>query len=577
MNSKKNISITPCCLDIICIASMIGMNPILYFISLSPGIFFPDLFAYATMAKDLFSNGLLYIPSWGHVDNALILPPLYPFLIAIGRCISSEAIIIAEYISSICMLFFAVPAYFFIRKMANRIVAVISIILIQINYYFFYIGIVPLTESLFLLTIALTLWILLFFFRSSYEKQKVLPFLLGLSCSFVFLSRQIGIVVYVFVGILFLIQWLLLSMQNRRILLNNFLLVVLGAMVILIPYSTALYLQTDQHPLKQNFRKNEYVVKVSDPEILNKIEQEKKLPDETMKFIEKQSNKAYGILYATRRSMRKLIPDASEMYCDVCINGEIKAGIIKRSLLNLKNPGAYLVRIYNNILHLKVSLGGFGVILFFIFCLTSFFIKVDSKRIEKYILPSFVITYLLLISLLTDKIDRYVYILFPFCIMHISIEAYRCFGYFKKNKNSKLTELLSFTVLFVLFLLTTPRFFTDLELNSKILYMEDRYGDDFNQIVKGEPVFSLSPYEAYIIGSPYRILPNDSLEKVVAYGKKTGVRWIILFYDRSLFSELLFNKNLDWYRSHSLERNYPGLVKFRLGRKDGSMMLYEIL
>lgn len=68
--------------------------------------------------------------------------------------------------------------------------------MIQINYYFFLVGMRPLTESLFLLTIVLMLWLSLLFFRSCNEKLKVLPLLLGISCSLVFFVRQIGAVVY---------------------------------------------------------------------------------------------------------------------------------------------------------------------------------------------------------------------------------------------------------------------------------------------------------------------------------------------------------------------------------------------
>ena len=92
-----------------------------------------------------------------------------------------------------------------------------------------------------------------------------------------------------------------------------------------------------------------------------------------------------------------------------------------------------------------------------------------------------------------------------------------------------------------------------------------------------DKIFMNLGYESYIIGSPYRILPNDSLEKVAAYGKKTGVRWILLFHNASSISELQMCDNLKWYTNRSLEKTYPDLVKFRLGREDGSLMLYEIL
>ncbi|MBN1906371.1 MAG: hypothetical protein JW927_14865 [Deltaproteobacteria bacterium] len=126
-------------------------------------------------------------------------------------------------------------------------------------------------------------------------------------------------------------------------------------------------------------------------------------------------------------------------------------------------------------------------------------------------------------------------------------------------------------------LVATPRYFTALRLGQKYLGIDNEYGHDFKKIVNGEPAFSLSDYEAYLIGSSYRMLPNDSLEKVVAYGKKTGVRWILIFFGKSTAIELMDYDNLDWYKNRYLGETYPDLVKFRLGSEDGYLMLYEIL
>ena len=571
--------IRPLYLDIFCIFLLIGLNPITYFFPLSPGFFSPDVLSYAALAKDLFSKGLLYIPSWGHIDTGLILPPLFPFLIACGTIFSQETLAIAELVSSICMLIFIILIFFYIRKMTNRIVALISICLIQINYYYFFIGMTPLSESVFLLTLSLTLWLGSLFFSNPCKRHNILSFLLGISCSLVFLSRQIGIIIYVFVGISFILQYLLISGNERRVLVKNYFIVICGVLTLLIPYILALYLQTGQHPLTQDFRKNEYLIKVSDPGILQEIEREKVLPTELMEFFETQSDKDYAILYTERRRMRKLLPDASEMYAYVEVADNTKIGErIELVLSNFREPGIYFSKIYNNILHLIPALGSFTTGLFFILFIFSIIIQKNKKDdINSFLLPSFIIFYLLIITLLTDKIARYIYIIFPFCLIYVSIESYKHLIRAKYRFKIKLPVTLIFFFLSILILLTTPRFFTELNLTAKYLNSNDKDCNSFKRVINGLPVFSLSPFEVFKIGGKYRILPNDSLQKVVKYGEKTNVKWLLISRTQSSVSQLRLYGNVNWYFINSLEKTYPDLVKFRLSSTDGVLVLYEIL
>jgi len=579
-NTGLGFHLKPRTLDIFCIILIIGLDPIAHFFFFSPGIFSQDAFAYATMARDLFGNGLLYIPSWGHVDQGMILPPFYPFLIACGRFFSCETLNVAEYVSSICMLAFTVPIYLIIKRMTNRIGALISTCIIEINYYYFYIGMSPLAESVFLLTLGLTLWLVSLIFSNPLKNQKVLHFVMGISCSLVFLSRQIGVLIYAFIGILFLLQYLNNSGNDRKTLINNYLYAFCGVLILLIPYSVALYLQTGQHPLTQGFKKYEYAIKVSDPKILNEITQEKNIPAEVLDSIGIQTDNAYGITYAERRRMRKLLPDASEMYSYVSVVGN-KTKTDKRlktAISNFKDPGAYFRRVYNNILNLKSALGGFNIILFFVLCFLPLILKTDNiKNFRIFLLPSFIIFYLLVISLLTAKIPRYVYILFPFCIAHISIVLLKYLNRIKDISKIKLSQPLIYIILFLLILITTPRFFTDLNLARKFTSIENDYGSDLKKIINGEPVFSLTAYEAYMVGSPYRILPNDSLDKIATYAKKTGVHWLLVTQMRSTVSELKLYNNVYWYSIPLLEGSYSDLVEFRACTSDGAIALYEFL
>ena len=96
-------------------------------------------------------------------------------------------------------------------------------------------------------------------------------------------------------------------------------------------------------------------------------------------------------------------------------------------------------------------------------------------------------------------------------------------------------------------------------------------------IVKGEPVFSLDPFSSYLARGLYRVLPNDSLEKVAAYGNLTGVRWLLVTWTWHTRRELHYYDRAQWYDSPSLERAYSHLVKLRCETPDGGAVLYEIL
>ena len=221
-------------------------------------------------------------------------------------------------------------------------------------------------------------------------------------------------------------------------------------------------------------------------------------------------------------------------------------------------------------------LGTFTAILFIISYVLLFVVKGGEKSLKRYILPSFILLYLIVISWFTSNIARYTYILFPFSIMFISVEVFIFSRRLKEILKKEQAGFLFLAVIFSLILISTPRYFTELSLNKKITGLGKEYSQ-FENIVKGEPVFTMFAFESYLIGSPYRFLPNDSIEKVAAYGKKTGVRWILIFHSRSSANDLKFYTNLDWYTDRQLENNHSGVVKLRHFTEDGSMALFEIL
>jgi hypothetical protein len=565
-------------IDLFCIVFVLFMNPVSHFINFSLNVFSSDTIAYATMARDLFTKGLLYIPCWGHIDTGLILPPLYPFLIACGRFFSPETLNVAEYVSSLCALIFSVLIFLYLKKITNRIIAVVTLIPIQINCYYFVTGMIPLSETTFWLTLSGTLYLILIINNDHEKERKLTAFLAGLACCLVFLSRQIGIIVIVFTGIICVLQWLSAPGKERKIVAGNIRFILLGLLIILLPYTAILYYQTGESPLTQGFRKHNYMVTVKDPEILKEIKEYRTLPPELLTQIKSAPNSDYGIIYAERRRMRKLLPDASEMYSYIIMEEDERPGYLKKAFSSFKNPKDYLSRFHNNIIHLDGPLGFLLITLFFILCFSPFLLKSNKiKFLNRVLLPFFIIFYIIIISLLTDKIDRYIYILFPFCLMHISIELYICFNAIMDILRVKrFSNIILPVSIFSIILLTTPNFFTAFDVIPKAGRMESEY-DYFKKYTNRDPVFSLGPYYSYIAGGSFRILPDDSLDKVCIYGKKTGVRWLLIVRTPSIAGELKFYNNSQWYYGQLLEKSYPDLVKFRIGTADGVMALYEFL
>lgn len=123
--------------DFLCLLLVIGLNPVTQFFNYSPRQFPPDTVAYMTMGRDLFYNGQFYIPNWSYADIGLILPPLYPFFIACGQLLFGDSLKVAEWVSCACGIMASVPIYLYIKEMTNRVFAVITVLLIQINYYYF--------------------------------------------------------------------------------------------------------------------------------------------------------------------------------------------------------------------------------------------------------------------------------------------------------------------------------------------------------------------------------------------------------------------------------------------------------
>ncbi|MGD9077384.1 MAG: hypothetical protein PVJ69_19355, partial [Desulfobacteraceae bacterium] len=79
-----------------------------------------------------------------------------------------------------------------------------------------------------------------------------------------------------------------------------------------------------------------------------------------------------------------------------------------------------------------------------------------------------------------------------------------------------------------------------------------------------------------LAGASFRVLPNDSLEKVARYGKRTRVKWLLVDRTGVTAVERAPYTNAQWVWNAPLEKDYTQVVRFRCGTKDRNIALYEI-
>jgi hypothetical protein len=122
--------------------------------------------------------------------------------------------------------------------------------------------------------------------------------------------------------------------------------------------------------------------------------------------------------------------------------------------------------------------------------------------------------------------------------------------------------------------LTLPKNYSDVQSRPKGT-LEQMGESNFRQFIgQGEPVFSIGPYHAYVAGGTWRVLPNDSLEKIAKYAAHTGVRWMIVVHKpQPEVSAYKLAKN--WYLDKSLLREYRHLVNLRAVSRDSQSFLFE--
>jgi len=550
--------------ELICIALLLLLNPATWYLARGPENVFPDSVAYMTMGANILSDGLFHVPAWGHVDVGLVLPPLYPLLIAFFRLFTGgDVLVAARLLTTIFMLGASVLGFLYLSRMRHWAVATCAVLLIQLNAHYLSLATTPLTEPLF---IFFTLAALLLWQRLIRDDPRwpLTCLLLGLTAGLVYLSRQIGLVVVAWFVIFTLVHGLATMRERLKEVLLRALLVLAGATILVAPYLLIVKTQTGHWPTEQRFRMGGYTVTAPDAGTAREVEEIRafEAPD-------------YETLYNRRRAWMKLTPEGSEMLSYVLLEGDIEGAEAAIPELRLpKQTGSRLLANFG-------FLGNFiGTPIALLFLVTAVLAMIGYKRPKPFfarsVLPLMILFYLLSISLVTGLVERYLVVLFPLVVLQIFSELYAFTGMIGEKPGIKgLREGILAVILFI-GLVATPQLYHDIH-PGPWLSMESAPLAEFSaHLEPGDPAISVVPQFAFYAGGSYRHLPNDSLEQTVAYARKTGVKWLVVTRDQGSLDEAALYTNASWFSRGRPDQTHPHLLKFTARSADGFGYLFEI-
>jgi hypothetical protein len=526
--------------DLACLAILLAANPVFWFFD--AGIlhsFSPDAIAYVTLGREMVTDASLYIASWGHIDQGLILPPLYPLLIGLGSFFCDDLLRVASWISSLALILAGIPFALLIRDVTGRVVAVFVALLIPCGPLFGH-AFTPLTEALFVLLTALALLVL---GRSTESGETRSTVAAGLLCGLAFLARPVGLFLLAFA-----LMWVAITAsaargERSRSIARQVAAVLAGFLLISGPWAIGLFSQTGQHPLQRTFRMGIYSVSSDDPEVL-----------EDIRRIQESVQEDYESLYRSRRMMRKLIPDATEMYSHLAVSSSSpdadRSGLEEILHKIATQPFGVFERLLGNTRSLQKISGSWLFTLFIITSLTPLLIRRRGAPWQRRLmLSAWVWFYILAVSSITDLVWRYVVVALPFMLLHIAMEVCALASMVAilrvPWRRIVLCVALMMPPLSALSFRTAPAKFDHAYSVDPASYAPLR---EF--IREGDVVFTLRPEDAHLLGAGYRTLPDDSLDRVATYAEHTGVKWLIVarrrnnrqqikLYDHQWYSELV--------------------------------------
>jgi len=506
------------------------------------------------------AKGLLYV-EFGSSDQGTILPIIFPLLALLTNTVFNDMMVSTEVVSSAAALFTSIPLYLIFRRFSSNYFSVVGVLLIQLNYQLCLWAVTPLTEATFIFVLS---WFIYLLFRIVDSKKKTKAIiLLGMFTAIAFLTRQIGLVLLPFA----LMALVLISPKH---ILKNFSGFALGFLLLLLPYGLTLYEQTGLSVFDQKWSEKESIA----------IEH---LPIETQSFIRSvnaSSAEDYQDLIVNRRALRVLLADSSAMLEDVSLESTNKESKGLRPTFSLiwMERGQYFVRLGQNISFLVQSL---GLIISVVFCfslVSPLIIKTPNKNIlNRYIVSGFVLNYLFALSLIDGLIDRYALILLPFILFNIALETYNFLYSFKDRIGNPHALKGMFAAVLAAFVLLQPSSVLDIQLQEKSSETAGPFAPFRPYVTRGEPVMALSPLYSHLVNGSWRIMPNDSIEKIALYAEQEGIPWLLIVRGMSDADvEISYYQNaIDWYFDQELIVNHSKYLELHAHSNDGRIVLFR--
>lgn len=527
------------------VAALLLLNPLTYATGAVAAGLFPDSITYLAFSREVL-RGTWVLAGWGHVDSGMILPPVYPALVAAWEAVTGDRIAAAHAVSTAALLLATVPLALLALRRCGAVLGFAAVAIAQLHPFFLEYGTAALTESVFVLVLAGAALAAL---RLPVTRAYWPALLLGIAAGLLFLVRSLG--GFLWPALVAIVVLRSLGQRPATMVLRA-LLVSVGFAAVLAPYAVAVHAQSGQWPVMQHFRLHRYVV----------------TEDTALAPAEPAAD--YEALYAERREQRRLNGAGTEMLGSIvpAAGPGSRHGVLATAH---RAPG----HLVENLTHLARTLGPVTLALLLLTLATPLWRGGDRDG-ERWVLPVILLSYLGALSLVSGAIARYVEVLVPFVWIQIFAEAWRC----ARPLRDKLPQPAFATAalgvgLAALCLLTLPRTFAAVPLAPRVGERGNPLAACADQIAPGAPVFSFHPMPAYLLGGTFRVVPNDTLPRVAAYGARTGTHYLLLTQLRSDLSERSYYEQAPWARDAAARGANPH-AEATCATEDGIATLYRL-
>lgn len=539
-NNKIKISHHYKSMDMIYALTVIIFNPVVITFYFDTQFSFPDTFSYIREAQRILSEFQFNTGAWGHINTSMILPPVYPSMIAILMQFGFDGLHASVIICQISGILFSLIMYFYITQYTSRIIGLIAILTVHITYVYFNLFTLAMTEAPFLLLLSM-----LFICVTRLDMNKFHYYVVtGVVTGLIFLCREIGVtalfLLFIYYSIIFLQEKYPVSTYISRIFIF-----VLSFSFLVVPFYVLRYEQTGQLPWSRLYELNKYNIYTDDKNLIRNIEKLKSA---------KINN--YVDEYNKRHYLYRLSEDGKEVLGKIKYRSE-NNNQVKQQDKNESEIAFFLENLKNNLFNLVQSTGLLIFLVFIFVTIIEFLISRNRRRVERQLVNLFLIIYLITLSGITSQVYRYVYVLIPLILMNNFISFYRIILHlFQSNR---IVMILFALILPVTTAYSSPKLFYNKQVYTKNHELEKNLVA-LRREVKGDAVFTLYPYFAYSVGGVFRQLPNDTLEKITKYAAYTNVKWMLIVDSSQVRDTMQFWPSLNnWINKTGYIKNNPGL------------------